>query len=562
MKLKIFLSLFFVFSAQSSELPQYPGSSESVIAIYNRLHQSFVKEVCPKGTEEEFQKLFERYRHLGHFLPMLPDGNVDRKAITNNLSALERQRLWLLQVIDELHLKETDFKQLNEHLLWLKESMKTLMQDKKEFFFQSENAPKEELKKRALFHMMTFKQGLISFQRRAPFFLSFDFPSPIAELRLMNDEFKAQKKYSKANEVYFYRRLVEDGTSDEAGNFYDANARLTLNTIYFKLQKQELFLSEDLYFDLKFLLGFWEKILEGGKAKQLERMKRWQRKVEGRYSFYQNLLQNKVFIDGKTIHLNELIRQENSARFDLIHFVNKKESETYQFWARQTELMQALFSIETILYNEVGALDKDQHERKDITQIIFNRSVMPYYRILAPEDHLYKELPHEEGRLIVGNKWLNILFKSSEFSFSYFYIHANHRIYCPEQGALDKKIRRENLVLGLQGLKKPNWDFTATRYFSRISMPGRIDMGQVWAKEFRPYPERRGNNVKDLKLLNKIKALYKKGEWYYLYQFTDDKGQSFRVVEIDERYWVMPLGEMRFYHYRHPDYFRYFVKKI
>lgn len=562
MKLKIFLSLFLVFSAQSSELPQYPGSPESVIAIYNRLHQSFVKEVCTKGTEDEFQRLFDRYRHLGYFLPFLTDGSLDRQAITNNMPALERQRVWLLRLIDELNLKETDFKKLSEDLSWLKEYMKTLMQDKKEFFFQSENAQKEELKKRALFHMMTFKQGLIGFQRRAPFFLPFDFPSPIGELRLLNDEFKGQKKLSKANEVYFYRRLIEDGTSDELGSYYDANARLTLNTIYFKLQKQDFFLSEDLYFDLKFLFGFWEKILEGGKTKQLERMKRWQRKVEARYGFYQNLLQNKVIVDGKTIDLVQLVRQENSARFDLINFVNRKESETYRFWARQTELMQALFSIETILYNEVGALDKDQFERKDVTQIILNRSVMPYYWILAPEDHLYKELPHEEGRLIVGNKWLNILFKSSEFSFSYFYIHANHRIYCPEQGGLDRKLRRENLLMGLQALKKPNWDFSATRYFSRISMPGRIDMGRVWEKDYRSYPERAGAEVKDLRLLNKIKTAYKKGEWYYLYQFTDDRGQNFRVVEINDRYWVMPLGEIRFFNYRHPDYFRYFVKKI
>lgn len=194
MKLKIFLSLFFVFSAQSSELPQYPGSPESVIAIYNRLHQSFVKEVCTKGTEDEFQRLFDRYRHLGYFLPFLADGSLDRQAITNNIPALERQRVWLLRLIDELNLKETDFKKLSEDLSWLKEYMKTLMQDKKEFFFQSENAQKEELKKRALFHMMTFKQGLIGFQRRAPFFLPFDFPSPIGELRLLNDEFKGQKK--------------------------------------------------------------------------------------------------------------------------------------------------------------------------------------------------------------------------------------------------------------------------------------------------------------------------------------------------------------------------------
>lgn len=68
---------------------------------------------------------------------------------------------------------------------------------------------------------------------------------------------------------------------------------------------------------------------------------------------------------------------------------------------------------------------------------------MPYYWILAPEDHLYKELPHEEGRLIkLEISGSNILFKSSEFSFSYFYIHANHRIYCPEFGKLDQTLRR------------------------------------------------------------------------------------------------------------------------
>lgn len=526
------------------------------------MHERFNKDLCSSGTEVEFQKRFDRYRELGFFLPLLPDGTLDIDAIKNNMSHLKRQRLWMLKLIDDLQISDRDFAKLNEEVTWLTQYLQNLMQDKKDYFLNSNTNEKKELSTRARFRMAGFKQALQVFLNKASFLPSFDYPSPINELRAINDYYKAQKKYSKANEVYFYRKIVEDGTSDKSGNLSDTNARLTLNTVTFKLKKQESFLSEDLYFDLKYLLAFWSKVLEGGKEKQLERLQRWQSRLEARYQFYQNILDHKVVRNGKKLDLQKFITQENSARHDLEKFVNEKERDTYLFWARQTELMQALFSIETILYNEVGALDREALERRDIIQIVINRSEMPYYWILAPEDHLYKELPHEKGRLIVGNKWLNILFKSSEFSFSYFYIHANHRIYCPEMGALDKKLRRENLLLALELLKKPKWEFNATRYFSRISMPGRIDMGQIWSKEFQDYPERPGKALTNSKLLNKLKAAYKKGNWHYLYQFTDPLGEAYRVVEIDDDYWVMPLGQIRFFNYRHPDYFRYFIQKL
>lgn len=531
------------------------------MATYHRLQQKFVKELCPKGTEEEFQNLYDRYRELGHYLPLMPDGSLDLQAIKNNLGNLERQRFWIVQVLDELNSKDTDFSLLRNDLKWLRDYLQTLMKDKKDYFFQPDLKAKEELIKRSTFRVKSFKQAFHNFLGKTPFLLSFDFPSPINELRLIYDDYKLKKNFAKANEIYFYRRIVEDGTSDLSGNLSDANARLTLNTVYFKLQKQESFFSEDLYFDLKYLLNFWEKVLEADKGKQIERMKRWQFRLENRYQFYQGIMHNELKLGGKKVDLGQFLKSQNANRLNLEHFVARKERDTYLFWAKQSELMQALFSLETILYNEVGAMDSEAFERKDITQIVLNRSEMPYYWILAPEDHLYKELPHEEGRLIVGNKWLNILFKSSEFSFSYFYIHANHRIYCPEFGKLDQTLRKENLRLALKQLKNPQWDFKATRYFSRVSMPGRIDMGRVWGEDFKAYPERAGKLVSSPKVLKKLKESYKKGEWNYLYQFTDDKGENFRVVEINASYWVMPLNEIRFFSYRHSDYFRYFEPK-
>lgn len=552
---------FFTFSSFATPLPEWSGKPEKIIGTYNKLHEGFIKELCPSKTESDFQKLFNRYRELGFFLPLLPDGTLDTDAIRNNMVHLERQRIWIIKLIDELHLRNNHFDQLVKDVDYLNQYLSSLMQDKKKYFEITDNEEKKQLSASAHFHMGSFKQTLQEFLRKAPFLMSFDYPSPIHELRLSNDLYKAQKNYKKANEIYFFRKIIEDGTSDKSGNLADINARLTLNTVSFKLMKQETFLSEDLYFDLKFLFSFWTKVLEGGGEKQLERLQRWQSRLESRYFFYKNILNQKIIQDGKELDFQQFITQTNTARQDLEKFVNLKERDTYLYWAKQTELMQALFSIETILYNEVGALDRDAVERKDITQIILNRSEMPYYWILAPEDHLYKELPHEDGRLIVGNKWLNILFKSSEFSFSYFYIHANHRIYCPEMGKLDKKLRRENLLLGLNLLKNPNWDFVATRYFSRISMPGRIDMGQIWEKDYQAFPERPGKPIGNLKELNKLKFAYKNGNWKYLYQFTDPKGDNYRVVEIEDNYWVMPIGRISFFQYRHPDYFRFFVNR-
>jgi len=553
---KLFVAFLFIFAliTQAAELPRGTDSSQTVVREYLKIHKQFITELCPQGTEKKFDLLTEDFRKLGMYVPVLPNGNLDISAIQKNLGHLKRQRIWILSLIDELNTKEGEFQKFKSEVVWLNQFLQTLMQDKKDFFTDGVKFQKEILKARALFNMKGFKLAFFGFVKKTTFLQSFDYPSPIAELRASYDFFKASKNFSKANEIYFYRKIIEDGTNDKENRLQDTNARLTLNTVFFKLQKQNYFLSEDLYFDLKYLFSAWDRLLDEGKEKQTERLKRWQTRLDLRYGFYEKLLKNPN-------EAKRIIEEENSARNHLEKFVSEKEKETYLFWAKQSELMQALFSIETILYNEVGSLDKDKLDRSDIVQIILNRSEMPYYWILAPEDHLYKELPHEEGRLIVGNKWLNILFKSSEFSFSYYYIPANHRIYCPEMSSFDVKLRKENLFLGLQLLKNPRWDFEATRYFSRVSMPGRIDIGVVWEKDFVAYPERPGKEILNKKEVNSYKTALKKGKWNYLYQFTDPYNKTYKVIEVNDKIVVMPFEKIQFFNYRNPDYFKYFRQK-
>jgi hypothetical protein len=135
--------------------------------------------------------------------------------------------------------------------------------------------------------------------------------------------------------------------------------------------------------------------------------------------------------------------------------------------------MQKLFSIETILYSEVGRIDApDALERRDIAQVVINRSQNVLYNSLGNKDSIVKYLSPEIK--INENKWLNVLFKEGEFSFTYFYIPGNFHIYCPDMSRIGQFLRRENVRIALNLLNKPQASFFALRYFSRASMFGLI----------------------------------------------------------------------------------------
>jgi hypothetical protein len=118
-------------------------------------------------------------------------------------------------------------------------------------------------------------------------------------------------------------------------------------------------------------------------------------------------------------------------------------------------------------------------------------------------------------------------------------------------------LRRENVRIALGLLNKPRKDFPAMRYFSRVSMFGRIEMDSLW-ENYKAVGEVPGKPVKNKKMLG---DLYKQDRYKYLYDFeTDDKKKTYIVVEMKGRPYVVDFNKpTQVYYYRNPNQFRYFA---
>jgi hypothetical protein len=218
--------------------------------------------------------------------------------------------------------------------------------------------------------------------------------------------------------------------------------------------------------------------------------------------------------------------------------------------------------METILFNEVGDVDGDLAlERKDVLQVVINRKRIPFYNKLDPKDGLYSFLqPNLKDEEIQKEGWLNVLFKTGEFSFTYYFIDASSKIYCPDMSPKGKKLRKENAQLAIEKIKKPNNEFQATRYFSRASMQGRIDMTLLW-EDFIAYPERPGKLI-DKKISDELKKKYQAQNYLYQNTFLADSDLTYDNVEIDQVVYTILRKEKNpeFYSYRNPHFFKYFIQ--
>ena len=107
--------------------------------------------------------------------------------------------------------------------------------------------------------------------------------------------------------------------------------------------------------------------------------------------------------DGKTV---ELKKGE--------HDLDQKQAEAYKFWSKQSELNKSLFSLETILVNEVGTLDgHDALERTAVAKVVFNRYYDDFYNRLEKSQQITKYLKPSER----NEKWLNVDLKNKSLIF-------------------------------------------------------------------------------------------------------------------------------------------------
>lgn len=563
MKFKaFFFLLMFISSHAGAQVKE--RLNDRIIDEYLKLQSEFSNESCKAGTEESFRKLDRSYRGDGNFIPVLLDEKVDLKTVKSLIPLMKEKGEWIQAQIDTLS-KVQDLKSAREQIEKISDEVSLLQSYKKQHYFTANRARKDELEKQASLQFAQLLKDIVILRDQVPFLLSFKFPVNHLALRTEYEKFKATQTKdgrSRSNSIYLFRKIVQDGSYDEELVKNDAVIRSAFDTLYLSLTKDtnRTFLTDAERVDLKFILRNFDKLLSYRAPALINRFTEWKGRNERAVQFYEDLLEGKKIKLSEDIQIKDvtsLLEERARSLYTLKEFVLSREASVYEYWSKRSELMQALYAIETILYSEVGRMDApDALERKDVAQVVINRYDHPSYNSLSERDSISKFL--KPTIKTTESKWLNVLFKEGEFSFTYFYIPGNFHIYCPDMSRMGQYLRRENVRIALEYLNKPKPAVAALRYFSRTSMFGRIEMDSLW-NDFRPLPEVPGTPVANAK---KIYNYIQKDNYTFLYDFhNEEQKKKYLVVELKGKTYVVDSTEPnRVFHYRNPHQFKYFSR--
>lgn len=530
---------------------------QAVLNEYLKSQKEFSDSVCRPGVEETYQKLDLNYRGDGNHIPTLLDNKIDQKTIKASLPLIKEKVAWINEQLKKL--EKNNFKEGLEILKRIENEVELLQKAKKDHFFATTKKKKKIIQTLSQKQFIQLLKEVEALKNAIPFLLSFNFPLDHLDLRVEYEKYKeaaTKEARSKANLIYFKRRIYQDGTYDEDFKRNDSSIRAGFDTLYLSLQqkKRSEFLTENERSDFSFVIKNFRILLSEKPSILSSRFEEWAKRTERSLSFYEELLSQKI--EGKKISTISTIMEERAlALKNLKTFVLKKEAEVYEYWSKKSDLFQSLYVLETILYAEVGRLDApDALERRDVAQVVINRFSNSLYNQLNSKDAISDFLP--EWLETKKNPWLNVLFKEGEFSFTYFYIPGNFHLYCPDASKVGLFLRRENTRIALSLLNKTGNSFGGVRYFSRMSMYGRIEMDSLW-KDYKAIGERPGKPVKNPR---KLSELFKAEHYRYLYDFTSDDKKTYIVVEMKGiPYVVNPKNPRQIFYYRNPHQFRYFA---
>ena len=561
--MKVLLLFGFIWNVFYSELQAKTGINQTVLTEYLKLQKEYSAISCKPGTESTFQELDKNYRGDGNFIPISLDEKIDLKTIKNHIPLLKEKSLWIQSQIDFIKSIQ-DLKKLKFEIDRLRNDVSLLLEAKKDFFFTDDKIKKADIEAKAGKQFQQLLKEIVQFKNEIPFLLSFKFPINHLSLRTEYEKLKNQSTKEarlRANSIYFYRKIVQDGSYDEELSRNDSVIRSAFDTLYLSLNREpnRSFITDNERVDIHYILSNFEKLLSLKPDVLVARFSEWKARNERALAFYQDLAEGrkiKVSENSQIKDITSVLEDRSRSLYTLKDFVLRREANTYAFWASRSELFQSLFAMETILYSEVGRMDApDALERRDVAQVIINRSENSAYNSLTNIDSISRYLPQKNKTK--DNLWLNVLFKEGEFSFTYFYIPGNFHIYCPDMSRTGQFLRRENVRIALELLNKPRTNFKALRYFSRIGMYGRIEMDSLW-DEFTALPEVPGKAVRNPR---KIYDLFKRDHYKFLYDFTNkDLMKNFQVVDLNGKTYVVDAKNTKqIYYYRNPHQFKYFT---
>jgi hypothetical protein len=375
------------------------------------------------------------------------------------------------------------------------------------------------------------------------------FPINHFENRKKYEELFESAKVKERNILYVQRKIWEDGTYDEEHKNSDSYTRSALDMVTHRMNDEGPFLPEELRADLEWLVDRVERYQKMGKKDIEARLRQWLRRTSDHLKFYQSIEQMTPQERRRFSH-----NIANSQRA-LETFVANKQAEVYDYWLKQKDREKEFFVIETILLHEVGGLDRSKIERQTIADVIGNRVTNKEFNQLNPNQPLMTAFKNKKIKNH-QDKWLNVLFRKGEFSFTYFYIPASVQIFCPELTAPASRLRVENFEISKKLLdRKKIENKNVIGYFSRVSMPGRIDMTDIW-KHWKLVGEVPGQMIQSP---NKQRENYRNKKFRYFYTFPFD-GKTYHVFDLNGETTVMRFkgSSADYFEHRNQDVFKYF----
>ncbi|WP_419172957.1 hypothetical protein [Halobacteriovorax sp.] len=551
---KYSISILFLVSTIFAKGP----SDSEVIKNYLSLHRAQYKATCNMQVYNKSKKLYKDFLGDGIFIPFKLDGQLDDEAISEHIPLMKKKREWIANIKKRLS-KMRSFRKVLARNREIKSQFEKAMQHNYHYRYAKTLDEKSTLAIKSKVEIKKFLKDFERYLGSLYFFQSFKFPVDHLHLRSEYDKYKdieTPEGKAKSNSTYLLRKIVEDGSVDSKRGRSDLSLRSLIDSVYLRIIGfDEPFLTEDLRYDISDLIDRLDRVLRRGHKKTYKRIKYWEKKIIERENYYVDLLKKSKT---KSDILKKIFEDKSKARYALSHYVYDKSALVYKFWKKQKEIYRKLYALETILIHEVGRLDDSYgSERRDVAKVVINRVDNPEYNTIEPNEPFFDALIENGVSKTKQYPWLNVLFKRGQFSFTYFFIPASKGIFCPDQSRSARKLRAKNLKMVLEELRRPDEDFKATRYFSRASMLGRIDMSSLW-DEYESMPERTGPLIHDTKRLN---TLLKRKNLDFLYEFKDVEGDSYDVYKYKNKVYVHSVKQDKFYKYRNPHYFKYFVKK-
>jgi len=362
-------------------------------------------------------------------------------------------------------------------------------------------------------------------------------------------------QYPKKSKAFFtLRKIKENGAIRKGRN--DKQLRGLFNSVMAQLKialsNQKMF-DHDLIIDLDYVITKLDKYSTRKKLSRLIKeeeliLNNWRKQKERQVHFYKKLLSS------SKEDLDDIAKSKEAIALQLEAFSAKRQKEVYEYWSRFPELKK-YFVLETVLMHEVGGLDPTKLERESVLRVFENRLSHKFYSHLKSNQPLNKLL----GKF-PRDKWLDTLFKESEFSFTLWYFRASGEIFCPRVSKGVSRLRRENLEIIKKFLteKRISSPKPILRYFSRKSMFARIDMTRAWHDYELIVPKLISSKEEDKEV-----EMFNRGQ-INLEELRVVESRVFGVIKVKQNKRLIEIQKqkaVKSYLFRDDQLFRYFTQR-